>query len=82
MEKRDLHPCDDKRYLLDSLNDGSPNPYTHAYGHYSIPTTDTSIDAPDASNGLIVKVRLPRDFIELCQNKRYTKQHKRVEKYR
>ena len=31
--KRGLCPYDDKRYLLADLPDGSPNPYTHAYGH-------------------------------------------------
>ena len=38
--KLGLHPFDDKRYLLANLEDGSPNPFTHAFGHYSIPTAD------------------------------------------
>ena len=33
VEKRGLHPFDDKRYLLAPLEDGSPNPLTHAFGH-------------------------------------------------
>jgi hypothetical protein len=35
-DKRGLHPFDDKRYLLADIDDGRPNPYTHAYGHYEI----------------------------------------------
>ena len=63
VEKRGLHPYDDKRYLLDNLADGSPKPYTHAYGLNSIPVTNTSIDALDDSNGPIVKVRSQRASI-------------------
>ena len=35
-EKRGLCPYDDKRYLLADLPDGTPNPQTHAYGHYEL----------------------------------------------
>lgn len=80
VEKRGLHPYDDKRYLLANLEDGSPNPNTHAYGHYSIPATNIPLNANDASNGLVVRVRPPRESIEMCQHKRYIKRHKRVEK--
>ena len=46
-EKRGLVPFDDKRYLLANLPDGSPNPNTHAYGHYSIYIQQHQIlDAP------------------------------------
>ena len=46
-EKRGLVPFDDKRYLLANLPDGSPNPNTHAYGHYSIHIQQQQIlDAP------------------------------------
>ena len=44
VQKRGLHPYDDKRYLLDNLADGSPNPNTHAYGHYAIPVAATMLD--------------------------------------
>ena len=80
MEKRGLHPYDDKRYLLDNLEDGSPNPNSHAYGHYSIPATDTLLDSPDAGQGLVISVPPPRDSIDKCKDRRYKKRHKRVEK--
>ena len=36
VEKRGLIAYDDKRVLLANLENGEPNPYTHAYGHYSL----------------------------------------------
>ena len=63
VKKRGLHTYDDKRYLLDNLEDGTPNPNTHAYEHYSIPATDTLFDSPEAGQGLVIRVRPPRDSI-------------------
>ena len=80
IQKRGLHPFDDKRYLLENLEDGSPNPYTHAYGHYSIPAEAPVIDQTDAGSGLVVNVRPPRESIEKCKDKRYKKRHKQVQK--
>ena len=36
VEKRGLIASDDKRVLLADLDNGQPNPNTHAYGHYSL----------------------------------------------
>ena len=36
VEKRGLIAYDDKRVLLTNLDNGEPNPNTHAYGHYSL----------------------------------------------
>ena len=36
VEKRGLIAYDDKRVLLANLDNGEPNPNTHAYGHYSL----------------------------------------------
>ena len=36
IEKRGLIAYDDKRVLLVDLDNGEPNPSTHAYGHYSL----------------------------------------------
>ena len=36
VEKRGFIAFDDKRILLDNLDNGEPNPTTHAYGHYSL----------------------------------------------
>ena len=74
VKKRGLHPFDDKRYLVANLEDGSPNPFTHAYRHYSIPTERTEIDEPSHSVGLVVEVRQPkppRDSIDKCTDRRY-----------
>ena len=54
--KRGLVPYDDKRYLLANLENGSPNPATHAYGHKSVigvevVVVDAPPDVPLAPNG-------------------------------
>ena len=80
VEKRGLHPLDDKRYLLANLEDSSPNPFTHAYGHYAIPTDETVIDESSLSSALVVELRQPpRDSIDKCVDKRY-KKNARVQK--
>ena len=72
VEKRGLHPFDDKRYLLANLEDGSPNPITHAFGHYSIPSEVTVIDDTAPGWALVVEVRQPpRETIGQCADKRY-----------
>ena len=80
VQKRGLHPYDDKRYLLENLADGSPNPFTYAYGHYAIPVATTVIDQTDAGTGLVVSVRPPRESIDKCKDKRYKRKNKQVQK--
>ena len=80
VQKRGLHPYDDKRYLLANLADGSPNPYTHAYGHYAIPVAATVLEEREAGAGLVVSVRPPRESIDKCKDKRYKKKNKQVQK--
>jgi hypothetical protein len=71
VQKRVLHPYDDKRYLIANLADGSPNLHTHAYGHYSIPVAATLLKERDAGAGLVVTVRQPRESNDKCKDKRY-----------
>ena len=71
VDKSGLHRYDDKRYLLDNLDNGWPNPNTHAYGHYSIPATDTLLNSPDAGQGFVICVRPLRDSIDKCNNRTY-----------
>lgn len=35
-DKRGFYPLDNNRYLLAYIEDGKPNPFTHAYGDYEI----------------------------------------------
>ena len=55
VEKRGLIAYDDKRVLLANLENGEPNPYTHAYGHYSL-VNDIQVqeaeEHPEAGNDL------------------------------
>ena len=62
-EKRDLCPYDDKRYLLADLTDGSPNPNTHAYGHYDLAAeVRVQMDMPEQSGTeLVVEQQQPRE---------------------
>ena len=80
VQKRGLHPYDDKRYLLDNLADGSPNPNTHAYGHYAIPVAATVLDETEPGTGLVVSVRPPRESVDKCKDKRYKRKNKQVQK--
>ena len=81
VQKRGLHPFDDKRYLLANFENGSPNPFTHAHGHYSIPTEEPIIDETLLSSALVVEVRQPpRETIGQCADKRYKKRNARVQK--
>jgi len=50
-QKRGLCAYDDKRYLLADLPDGTPNPHTHAYGHYALAEEATIIDENDGNDG-------------------------------
>ena len=61
-EKRGLCPYDDKRYLLADLPDGSPNPNTHAYGHYELQSEERlQVDMPDRpGTELVIEQRQPR----------------------
>ena len=64
VEKRGLIAYDDKRVLLANLENGEPNPYTHAYGHYSL-VNDIQVqeaeDHPEAGNDLHVDTREQRN---------------------
>ena len=62
-EKRGLCPYDDKRYLLAELPDGSPNPNTHAYGHYNMAAeVRVKTDMPQQSGTeLVVEQQQPSD---------------------
>ena len=58
VEKRALMAFDDKRVLLANLPNGQPNPYTHAYGHYSLHQevhVDEDNQHPDAGNELQIE---------------------------
>ena len=57
VEKRSLHHYDDKRYLLDNLEDGTPNSNTNAFGHYLLPAAGITLNSPDAGQGLVISVR-------------------------
>ena len=46
VEKRGLIAYDNKRVLLANLANGEPNPYTHAYGHYSL-ANEVQLHEPD-----------------------------------
>ena len=63
VEKRGLIAYDDKRVLLANLENGEPNPYTHAYGHYSL-VNDIQVqeaeEQPEAGNDLHVVTREQR----------------------
>jgi hypothetical protein len=68
VEKRGLIAYDDKRVLLANLENGEPNPYTHAYGHYSL-VNDIQIqeaeEQPEAGNDLHVVTREERNEARL-----------------
>lgn len=53
-EKRGLVLYDDKRFLLANLSNGTPNPKTHAFGHYAIAHEIhvEQSDQPEAGNGI------------------------------
>ena len=54
-EKRGLCPYDDKQYSLAELPDGSPNPSTHAFGHYSLASEEQLVvDMPKQAGAEIV----------------------------
>lgn len=80
VKKRGLHPYDDKRYLLNNFEDGSPNPFTHAYGHYAISATTTEFYRTNAGGGLVISKSPPRDLIEKSKDKRYRKKNKQVQR--
>ena len=80
VEKRGLHLFDDKLYLLANLEDGSPNPFTHAFGHYSIQTEDIVIDATSFKCALVVEQKPPRESFEKCADIRYKKTNACVQK--
>ena len=81
VQKRGLHPFDDKKYLLANLEDGSPNSFTHAIGHCKIPTEEAVIDKNSLSSALVVEARKqPRETIGQCADKRYKKRNARVQK--
>ena len=54
-KKRRLCPYDDKRYLLADLNNGRPNPNTHAYGHCDLVAEEHLVaDQPEPGAELII----------------------------
>ena len=64
-KKRGLCPYDDKRYLLAHLPDGSPNPYTHAYGHKDLAAEEHfEADMPDAPGSDLIIERRERRFLQ------------------
>ena len=55
-EKRRLCQLDDKRYLLDNLPDGRPNPNTHAYGQRELAAEEHLVaDLPEPGAILIIR---------------------------
>ena len=70
-EKRRLCQLDDKRYLLDNLPDGRPNPNTHAYGQRELAAEEHLVaDQPEPGAELIIR------HLE----ERFTRRHARVTK--
>jgi hypothetical protein len=68
VEKRGLIAYDDKRVLLTNLDNGEPNPYTHAYGHYSLAEdiqVEENDEHPDAGNELHIDTREQRQEARL-----------------
>ena len=63
VEKRGLIAYDDKRVQLANLENGVQNPYTHAYGHYSL-ATEVQVhepeDPPEPDNDLQITTREQR----------------------
>ena len=55
-EKRGLCPYDYKRYLLDDLPDGRPNPNKHAYGHRDLAAEEHLVtDQPEPGAKLMIR---------------------------
>ena len=55
-EKFGLWLYDDKRYLLDDLPDGRPNPNTHAYGNCDLAAEEHLVaDQPEPGAELIIR---------------------------
>ena len=78
VEKRGLVPYDDKRVLLADLPDGTPNPRTHAFGHYSL-ADEIRVEQPDqpeAGNDLVIEARAPRVARNLKFEARLERKHK------
>ena len=71
-EKRGLCPYDDKHYLLANLPDGSPNPYTQAYGHKDLAMEEQFFADMPAAPGT--------DLIIEHQERRFIRNHERVVK--
>ena len=68
VEKRGLIAYDDKRVLLSNLENGKPNPYTHAYGHYSLANkiqVHEPEDPPEPGNDLQITTRERRHMARL-----------------
>jgi len=79
VQKRGLHPYDDKRYLLDNLEDGSPNPYTARLLTLRHPVAATVLEKREADAGLVVSARPPRESIDKCKDKRYKRRTNRLQ---
>ena len=68
---REACPYDDKRYLLDDLPDGCPNPNTHAFGHCDLAAEEHLVaDQPEHGSELII--RQPEE--------RFARRHARVKR--
>ena len=68
VEKRGLIAYDDKRVLLANLENGEPNPHTHAYGHYSLANdiqVEEAEDPPEPGNDLHITTREQRNEARL-----------------
>ena len=68
VEKRGLIAYVDKRVLLANLDNGEPNPNTHAYGHYSLAREVRVEDAeeqPGAGNDLQIESRAKKEEARL-----------------
>ena len=59
-QKRGLCPYDNKRYLLDDLPDGRPNPNTHAYGRRDL-AAEEHLVADQAVLGAEFIIRHPEE---------------------
>lgn len=77
--KRGIVPFDDKRFLLADLDDGQPNPNTHAFGHYLIDTAEfPEPEQPPAGADMVIERHEPRANRNQRWEARLLRKHKRA----
>jgi hypothetical protein len=70
--------------MLPDLPDGTPNPNTHAFGHYSLEKHISELDIPEKEHGadLVVEVHQPKPILTPGQKweNRMKRKHARAQK--